>query len=47
MLFGDPAALMFVVEVEVAGLLEVVVSPYHCTWCCVRRPATLYIVFGS
>jgi hypothetical protein len=25
---GDPAAFMFVVEIEVSGLLKVVISPY-------------------
>jgi len=29
--FGDPAAFMFVVEIEVAGLLKVVISPYQGT----------------
>jgi len=37
MLFGDPAPFMFVVEIEVAGLLKVVVSPYQCTWCCAQK----------
>jgi len=37
MFFGDPAAFMFVVEIEVAGLLKVMVSPYQCTWCHVQK----------
>jgi len=37
MVFGDPAACMFVVEIEVAGLLKVVISPYQCTWCHVQK----------
>jgi hypothetical protein len=31
MVFGGPAAFMFVVEIEVAGLLKVVISLYQCT----------------
>jgi hypothetical protein len=37
MVFGEPAAFMFVVEIEVAGLLKVVISPYQCTWCHVQK----------
>jgi len=35
--FGEPAAFMFVVEIEVAGLLKVVISPCQCTWCHVQK----------
>ena len=41
MLFGDPAGFMFVVEIEVAGLLKVVVSPYQWTWCHVQESSFL------
>lgn len=37
MVFGDPAVFLFVVEVEVAGLLKGVVHPYQCTWCRVQK----------
>jgi hypothetical protein len=37
MVFGDPAAFMFVVEIEVAGLLKVVMSPFQCTRCHVQK----------
>jgi hypothetical protein len=37
MVFGDPAVFLFVVEVEVPGLLKVMVSRYQCTWCRVQK----------